>query len=524
MRNWLHGEQQEEVEDRIGEAYVSEVKASSEEVRKGNENLVEKKGGKEKEASDNGTGRVIVVHCKAGKGRSGSMAISYLVAEEGWTREDALARFTERRMRPGFGPGVSIPSQLRWLSYVERWKDHGKIYKDQSVEVTEVHVWGMRDLVKLGVEGFLDDGKKIKTFHTFSNEERNDIEVSRISSAESAKPAGNPNNNSVADVAMDLIRKRTGKSLSRSSSVASSSRKRDPDAIKTNNSQAMSTDDTLSPASSTTSPADKIKSSSSSSSSVTSSANQDTITRTNTIFRPSKPIILPTSDINFTVERRARPGYGWAMVTSIAHVWFNCFFEGNGPENMNPKNLSFVTDEASFERGAESSGVFETDWDAMDGLKGSSRKGVRAFDRVAIVWKVASPASVQHRSAGLEAHPQEQPEQNTFKPPANIGHSSASASCLKLAEEEHIVSEDDSVTTKPQRPEINVRRATSDNALATKDAEKGRLKDRDITAQSPLKLYEDDTPKSQDKAALDGDSDEDGAEGVKLGITGENDQ
>jgi hypothetical protein len=32
--------------------------------------------------------------------------------------------------------------------------------------------------------------------------------------------------------------------------------------------------------------------------------------------------------------------------------------------------------------------VFEIEWDKMDGIKGSSRKGTRAFDKVAVVWKV----------------------------------------------------------------------------------------------------------------------------------------
>jgi protein-tyrosine phosphatase len=84
-------------------------------------------------------GRVVVVHCKAGKGRSGTMACSYLISECGWKPEEALARFTERRMRPGFGQGVSIPSQLRYVGYVDRWTNFGKVYVERQIEIMEVH-------------------------------------------------------------------------------------------------------------------------------------------------------------------------------------------------------------------------------------------------------------------------------------------------------------------------------------------------------------------------------------------------
>ena len=97
--------------------------------------------------------RVVVVHCKAGKGRSGTIACSYLISEEGWAAQDALARFTSRRMRAGFGEGVSIPSQLRWIKYVAWWADHGKAYVEGAVEILEVRVWGLRDGVKVSVEG-----------------------------------------------------------------------------------------------------------------------------------------------------------------------------------------------------------------------------------------------------------------------------------------------------------------------------------------------------------------------------------
>jgi len=57
---------------------------------------------------------------KHGKGRSRTMACSYLISECRWTVSKALVRFTERRMRPGFGQGISIASQLRWVRYVNK--------------------------------------------------------------------------------------------------------------------------------------------------------------------------------------------------------------------------------------------------------------------------------------------------------------------------------------------------------------------------------------------------------------------
>jgi hypothetical protein len=55
-------------------------------------------------------------------------------------------------------------------------------------------------------------------------------------------------------------------------------------------------------------------------------------------------------------------------------VWFNVFFEGNGPEQQGKANTN---------------GVFEIEWESMDGIRGSSRKGTRAFDRLSVVWRVA---------------------------------------------------------------------------------------------------------------------------------------
>ncbi|KAL8853862.1 MAG: hypothetical protein Q9221_001333 [Calogaya cf. arnoldii] len=264
---------------------------------------------------DSNPGRVVVVHCKAGKGRSGTVACSYLISEEGWTVEDALYRFTTRRMRSGFGAGVSIPSQLRWINYVDRWTRCQKPYVERQIEVVEVHVWGLRDGVEVAVEGYIDEGRTIKNFHTFNRYER---------------------------VIVDGKQEDT--TLLNSPSVSASSPSLP---IADNKFQAE---------------------------------NQRTVSGgleaggNAVIFRPAQPIILPTNDIRIDLERRNKATYGWTMVTSVAHVWFNTFFEGQGPENHGV---------------ATRDGMFEIGWDAMDGIKGSARKGTRALDRLAVVWRIA---------------------------------------------------------------------------------------------------------------------------------------
>jgi protein-tyrosine phosphatase len=280
--------------------------------------------------------RVVVVHCKAGKGRSGTMACSYLISECGWKPEEALVRFTERRMRPGFGQGVSIPSQLRWVSYVDRWTRSGKVYVERQIEILEVHVWGLRNGVKVQVEGFVDEGKTIKVFHVFTKKERMVVE--------GKPPGGSGFKDMISDMA-GFQNQTTLDTVKSADLITASNTKPGLENLRGSSSTSVQTTDPESGGSAV-------------------------------IFKPSTPAILPTSDINIDFERRNKASMGWTMVTAVAHVWFNAYFEGNGPENGGKP---------------DENGIFEIEWDKMDGIKGSSRKGTRAFDRLAVVWKAFVP-------------------------------------------------------------------------------------------------------------------------------------
>ena len=284
---------------------------------------------------DSVPGRVVVVHCKAGKGRSGTIACSYLISQENWKVKDALTRFTERRMRSGFGPGISIPSQQRWIRYVENWANHGKVYVDRPIEILELHAWGLRDGVRIAIEGYIEDGKIIHTFHSFTKEERTIMDDPRTQSNTPSDLDSQSNEGILSPQETPVT----------ASSTASSSRPEE------NGLKAV-------------------------------------------LFRPSKQLIIPNSDINIDVEKRNKATYGFTMVTSVAHVWFNTFFESQpsfqATKGTPPEPTSHATDPQS--PGTvhlTSSGVFTIDWDAMDGIRGSAKKGTRALDRLSVVWRAA---------------------------------------------------------------------------------------------------------------------------------------
>lgn len=314
------------------------------------------------ESSSDTKERVIVVHCKAGKGRSGTVSCSYLISQEGWSAADALARFTERRMRPGFGAGVSIPSQLRWVSYVDRWTKGRKIYVERSVEILEVHVWGLRDRVKVSVEGYVEEGKKIEVVHSFTKEERSVVR-------EEKKGQG------VLASVSEVVGQEREKRRARGKTAAANGDEKDRTPTG-----GMTTGESIT----RVEEEGKLRKAR-----TTYEDLQEEEGGGDIVFKPKNRVITATGDINIDFERRNKGVSNLTMITSVAHVWFNAFFEGDGPER----------DGHPLE-----SGVFEQEWDKMDGIKGSSRKGTRAFDRLAVVWRAVGDAE---RSGTVITMPEE---------------------------------------------------------------------------------------------------------------------
>lgn len=344
-------------------------------------------GGGKKDSKEQGQ-RVVVVHCKAGKGRSGTMACSYLISQEGWKMEDALQRFTERRMRVGFGSGVSIPSQLRWVRYVDRWtNDLGKKYIERPVEVLEIHVWGLRDGVKVAVEGFVEDGQVIKQFHLFDRSERISLPSdSATSQSNSAAGSDNEGNNSSSNDSLSKSKpKPTIKTAATSNPSSTITTPQEPPSAAESETSLWSKASNLT--STFTSPNPTTDQSNTVTQPQTSTPTEPPQKHTSAVLlRPRTPLILPTSDVNIDFERRSKAASytGLAMVTSIAHVWFNPYFEGGDKYD---------------------SGVFEVDWDAMDGIKGTSKKGIKALDRLKVVWRYAEPSTKEVKDVDSQNRP-----------------------------------------------------------------------------------------------------------------------
>ena len=296
---------------------------------------------------------------------------------------------------------------------------NGKSYIDQPVKIVKIHVWGLRSGVKIAVEGYIDAGRKISVFHPFNRQERILVDgnarseggamdmvkdlpgyedqaedcdqgrestrchndragrVSPVNTGDQieASPSQSVPGKSNSTRALDLVCKLSNKVQRcprNSDKTLQGKDKIKPNRSAPNNVRLPHTKESQR----------KPRASTMSGFSLNDTPEPG---GREVIFKATKPIVVPNSGVNITVERRnyVSTTVGLSMVTSVVHAWFNAFFEGSRPENDGQ---------------VDDSGVFSVTWDKMDRIKGTRQRGTQALERLSVVWRIV-PAVAQSQAA-----------------------------------------------------------------------------------------------------------------------------
>jgi hypothetical protein len=67
------------------------------------------------------------------------------------------------------------------MRYVDEWTNkNNKKYVERPIKVIELHVWGLRDGVKVTVDGYIKNSRRIKYFYTFTRDKKVIIKKSNL--------------------------------------------------------------------------------------------------------------------------------------------------------------------------------------------------------------------------------------------------------------------------------------------------------------------------------------------------------
>ncbi|XP_062576064.1 phosphatidylinositol 3,4,5-trisphosphate 3-phosphatase TPTE2-like [Saccostrea cucullata] len=131
---------------------------------------------------------IIAVHCKGGKGRTGTMICTWLIHTELFEQaQESLNYFGERRTDRREGKmfqGVETPSQSRYVEYYEKvkWDLGGELPPIRRIRISSIHITSIKGVGKgngsdLGLQIWLGD-KKCGEWK-FSNPEHVKLEYSK---------------------------------------------------------------------------------------------------------------------------------------------------------------------------------------------------------------------------------------------------------------------------------------------------------------------------------------------------------
>lgn len=139
----------------------------------------------------------IAIHCKAGKGRTGTAASSFLLRQNKCKNSfDALNIFGATRF--GDGDGVKIQSQRRYVQYYQKFLNSGMVYEPKLLKLTKIQIF-MRKPSKESKRSNEERYKlTVKQYNKDSEDEEKELET--VFEEKNMKPVSDPDENISIDI------------------------------------------------------------------------------------------------------------------------------------------------------------------------------------------------------------------------------------------------------------------------------------------------------------------------------------